>query len=249
MFDIFNQAVTAVREATVQSRGVATAAIQEAAPSDSAQRCSTAMSRPPAQGQRKNFCRDFMNTGKCNKGDATGFGRCQFLHLAPGELSKPAAKGLETRSCFDFINKGRCQFGDDCRFRHPKPGDPAAAKTGKRQRSEFESARAWAASQAEKEARRKNNGGGQGGTSQAAHVIEGKSSRPTVTLPACIAKVLPVAGPQPLPKSADPPPQTAASDAAAEKMAEEEEGHLKPSSGGGLLGLGDYDSSSGDEQT
>ena len=203
-----------------------------------------------------NYCRQFMNTGKCNKGDATGFGRCQFLHIAPGEMSKPATKGLETRTCFDFINKGRCQFGDDCRFRHPKPGEPVAKadRVGKRHRSEFDAARAWAAAAAEKEAKRKN-GGGQGGASASAsqHVIEGKSTRPALTLPACIAKVQPVVGPQPQPqpqpqpKSADPLPGPVAREAAAGE--EEDTNPKSSSSGGGLLGLGDYDSSSGDEQT
>ena len=143
------------------------------------------------------ICKDFLRTGRCERGDFTGANKCQFAHVVSGHLGAQREE-FSTRECFDFVNKGVCSYGDNCKYRH-QSGD----KPMNENHSAFLAARAWAFAKEQKEQNR-------AGTKRKAQAEAlpatsflgpGDVAPARAPLPSCLVVKPPIVGPRPQPPS------------------------------------------------
>lgn len=185
----------------------------------------------------RKVCRDFMNTGKCER----QYG-CNFAHLAPGEHMQRTV--VNNQPCREFQRNGNCSYGNKCRFLHHGPG---ALGKGKRDRTELEAARAWNAAKAAK---------AQGSDKRPIRGLFESMPKATLQHPnaplskAPIVVCMPRVGPVPAREAGVAQPTTSASVVAPEVVEpgkSDAAAQPKVADAGAGLGLGHYDSSSDDE--
>ena len=147
------------------------------------------------KGSEVPICRQFLRTGKCDRGGITGQDRCNFAHVLPQHNNERDTLP-ELRVCFDFANKGACQFGQNCKFRHiDKSRDNPDSNA-------FHAAKAWAYANAERDQKRRKGAASSSSSSSAGAPADGLFSlrRPVADarpqLPSCLAKVQRVEGSQ-----------------------------------------------------
>jgi hypothetical protein len=187
-----------------------------------------------ARGSGLQICKEFLKTGRCERGDITGAGKCRFEHVVSERGGAQRHEVFSTRECFDFVNKGACKWGDTCKYRHHSGDKPVSDS-----HSAFLAARAWAFSKEQKEQQRASKKR-KAVDDSALSLSAAPSDMARPALPSCL--VVKTAGP-----AGRPPPADAAAAHDGRKGSDEGAVPTGPAAAvaptTGLLGLGAYGSS------